>query len=1045
MDSDRWERVQSIFAKALEQPESQRRDFVLLACSGDEELRREVESLLTASAEADGYFDDLAGQAGLDTAGLFAVDESAPGQPGKAHVRFSQSADDSVSGLQGRRIGAYRLGPTIGRGGMGVVYLAERADGHFEQRVAVKLLPLGATNDETVRRFLAERRILARLEHPNIGRLIDGGVTEEGTPYFVMEYIVGLPITRFCDANTLTIDERLRLLLDVCDAVSFAHQSLIIHRDLKPSNILVTGDGLVKLLDFGIAKLLDRDAEDTVPPLTAPGLRMMTPAYASPEQFLGEPVTTASDVYALGVILHELLTGASPYPVTGGGVGAIMHAVFEDRDTSPSARLVKLHQKSPTGSSEGGAEASSGADLEKAAATRGLTASGLRRRLKGDLDAILTKALERAPTARYASIEQLAGEIRRHLDGQPLIARPHTPAYWSAKFFQRNRAAVLATGLVILTLITGTVGIAWQAERATRQAAIASVERDRATAEAEKAALVAGLMTDMFRLSDPSETLGDTITARQILDRGTARVENEFGDQPDVQAALLSEVAAVYASLGLLERASELTRRALAIRESTFGPSSAETAESQNQMGVLLADLGDRDQAILRFRRAVEIREAVAAPPDSILAGFQANLAWELRASGQADEALQLFSASLETQRTLWGDDRAETASTLLGLASSQHDLGLFNEADSLFSDVLNRIDTDSGEPHPMAATALINVGMLRQFRGQYEDAEPLLRSALTIRQNLYNEDHLDRLAAASQYGAVLHDLGRYREAETVLLPALRVANESHGPYHPQSSSLRSTYGSVLGRMGRFVEATRAYDTLLAARRLEFPDDHPLLAFTLLNAVDPHMQAGELGVADSLVAEGGAMAVRVAGERGIYAMLALVYEAQIAHWRGQLDIAQTRIERALSIATERLRAEHRHTLHIRRNQADILADRGEPSRAAEIAGEVLASERVQMPDPHKNVGNTLRVLGRARLAGGDARGAQDALREALEQMVELPETHWQVGETTALLGAAIVADGREAEGRELFERGVAVVASHVGPNAMLVRRLETFR
>ena len=438
MEQARWQLIKAIFQAALDREPAERRAFVAVVCGQDEALQREVEAMLAAEV-------------------------ALPPQPAP-HDGLLARLLQQVQAVEGTRIGPYQVIRELGRGGMGAVYLAERADDQFRQRVAVKLIRHDLEHEEVLRRFRYERQILAALEHPNIARLLDGGATEDGTPFFALEYIEGQPLDEYCRTHKLTIPQRLELFRTVCRAVQYAHQNLIIHRDLKPSNILVTADGVPKLLDFGIAKLLDPTQFDLSSVETQPSQRLMTPAYASPEQVRGQPLTTASDVYALGVILYELLTGQRPYQLKGLSVGEIERAICDSEPVRPSDVLAPaarerrhlaaiLQASLPT-------RAMPPAAATQAGVVDGVRAAGLDperawRQLQGDLDKIVMMALRKEPQRRYASVEQLSEDLRRHLTGLPVTAQSNSFVYRSGKFIRRHKAGVLVLGLIFLSLIGG--------------------------------------------------------------------------------------------------------------------------------------------------------------------------------------------------------------------------------------------------------------------------------------------------------------------------------------------------------------------------------------------------------------------------------------------------------------------------------------------------------------------------------------------------------------------------------------------------------------
>ena len=465
------------------------------------------------------------------------------------------------------------------------MYRAERADGEFVQVVALKLVRRGFDGDDTTVRFRRERQILAQLDHPSIARLLDGGLHTDGRPYFAMELVEGEPITTYCDRRRLSIDARVRLFCRVCDAVQYAHGRLIVHRDLKPANIFVTATGDLKLLDFGIAKLLTDDDTVEATNLTRTGLRPLTPAYAAPEQLRGEPVSTATDVYTLGVILFELLTARRPF---GSASSGFERTSLEAEPPRPSdVAILRDHDDAPS--------------IDEIAHARGVTPRALAARLAGDLDAIVLKALRREPQRRYIGAGALAEDLDRFLEGRPVAARPEGRRYRAGKFVRRHRVGIAVAVSLVLSLVGGLAATAWQARAKTL--------------EAQKAEAVKAFLISIFQGADPVQAAGREITLRQVLDEGAERVQRDLAGQPAVQGELLTVLAGIYAELGVTERAAALTDQAIDIHERLHGADSGLVGTNLRQKASLAIARGDADRRWLRARGSGEASACVRQPP----------------------------------------------------------------------------------------------------------------------------------------------------------------------------------------------------------------------------------------------------------------------------------------------------------------------------------------------------------------------------------------------------------------------------------------------
>jgi non-specific serine/threonine protein kinase/serine/threonine-protein kinase len=638
-----WTRVDRLLQQALERSPAERTAFLDEACAGDAQLRRELDSLLAADAEAGSFLE----------------------KP------FADNFTDALTSAQaaaGQRIGAYQLVREIGRGGMGAVYLAERADKQFEKQVALKLIKRGMDTEEIIRRFRYERQILARLDHPNIARLLDGGTTADGLPYFVMEYIEGQPLTEYCDAQQLSTTERLKLFLAVCAAVQYAHQHLVIHRDLKPGNILVTKAGEVKLLDFGIAKLLDPESASS----TIAELRPMTPEYASPEQARGESVTTTSDVYSLGVVLYELLTGRRPYRFAARTKEEVARVLCEQEPLKPS---LAVRQNQPSNDE---AQNSSVRDQSQSAVRTPRSASNLPqalRNLKGDLDNIVLMALRKDPQRRYVTVGQLAADIRRHLDGMPVVAAHNSLTYRAGKFIRRHKAGVMAAVLVTLTLVGGIIATTWQAR-------VARAERARAEQRFNDVRKLANSF--MFEFHDAIQNLPGTVPARQLVVTKALEYLDSLAREGSNDPALQRELATAYQKLGEIQgaiinetnsgnSAGALTsyRKALSIREALSAASPedialrSDLAASYLRLSQVMAETGDASGALELCLKGVASREAIVTT-DPTNPQYRFDLASSYRSlfsmqafNGHYLAGVESLGKALDLLETLWAADPA--------------------------------------------------------------------------------------------------------------------------------------------------------------------------------------------------------------------------------------------------------------------------------------------------------------------------------------------------------------------------------------------------
>jgi serine/threonine protein kinase/Tfp pilus assembly protein PilF len=666
----------------------------------------------------------------------------------------------------GEVLGPWRLLRRLGSGGMSDVYLAERV-GEYSHQVAVKLVRPGLVSRADHNRLRAERQILARLNHRNIARLLDGGTTLDGIPYLVMEYVDGEPIDVYCDRHRLTIPQRLALFRGVCAAVHAAHQNLVVHRDLKPSNILVTEDRTLKLLDFGIAKLIEvRETAHTVA-LTHADVRLFTPGHASPEQVRGELITTATDVYLLGVLLYELLTGSKPFEFQNIRLSEIERVICHQKPLLPSERMALS-----------GASATDRARMTHAAAARGTTPARLRRELAGDLDNIVMKALRKEPGRRYTSADEMATDLKRYESGQTVIARPDTIRYRAGKFIRRHAMAVSASTALMVLLAGVATAMAVQAHRVAHERSIAERERKRSEE-------VASFLTGLFEVADPREARGENITAREILARGAERIQKELKDAPETQANLMETIGRVYLSLGLTAEARPQLEKALAMREKLFPGDHESKAASLAALGRLELASGRMDTAQKHYEDALAMNERLHGKRTVAVAASLEDIGKVLKEKGDFKGAEAKLLESLELFKQLEGPKSTRVSSVMNEIGQLMERRGEHAGAEDMFRRALAIDRAALGGDHPQVIHNMHNLAVVLQSRGKLAEARPLYEESIALFRRVLGEKHPDTLDALGNYGRFLQASGDLAGAEQVLKQTLALDTEVRGANHP--------------------------------------------------------------------------------------------------------------------------------------------------------------------------------------------------------------------------------------------------------------------
>lgn len=796
MTPDRWQHLKALVSQVFQLPGAERPAFLDNAYAQDPDLRQQLAPFLYPDSGIEDFLE-------ADSPEIVPTDD--------AHLDT--------------RIGRYRVLRELGRGGMGQVILAERADGHFNQQVALKLVKRGMDSDEILRRFQHERQILAALQHPNIARLYDGGRTEDGRPYFVMEYVQGESITSYADRKRLTTAQRLALFRVVCAAVQYAHRNLIVHRDLKPSNILVTEEGTVKLLDFGIAKLLSDEQTPETVLQTQAGLRLMTPEYAAPEQIRGDIVTTATDVYQLGVVLYELLTGHRPYHLESRVRAEVERIILEEEPTRPSTAI---------GTTQ---------DAETVSLARRTSRERLRRRLAGDLDTIVLMALRKDINQRYGSAEHLSEDLRRHLVGLPVQAQSATLRYRVSKFIRRHRIGVGATAVIVSLMLTVVTLVILFAVTQAQQ-------NERITQERDKAQHVVNYLIDIFKVSNPDETQGQQITAEEILRRGATQAAHDLAAQPDVLALMQHTIGTVYTNLGLYTAADSLLRQALAlrtqpqredlspdqattlhqlgvltvlrgnyhaarplldealhIRETLYGPTHADVAHTLRERAYIDYVEGNYEAADSRYSQILSVLEALPDTLDNLLAGVTNDLAMIRTQEERYTEAELLFRQALAAHRRLHGNLNMDVATDLSNLALVLKRQNRLDEAEPIYREVLSISRTLLDPNHPDLATDLNNFGTFQQDRGNLTEAESLFREALQIRRSALPEGHPHITYSLLGLGQSLMRQDQAGDALPFLQEGVEIWEAALPESHWATAYARSVLGACLTQLQRYTEA----------------------------------------------------------------------------------------------------------------------------------------------------------------------------------------------------------------------------------------------
>jgi serine/threonine protein kinase len=813
----RWQKIQSLFEEFVDTPPAERAARLASSCKDDAELRISVESLLAFDQRTE---DPL----------LNAIGEAA-----------ESLLEEHQDRLLGTRIGPYRVVSILGHGGMSTVYRGERDDSQYQQTVAIKVLHHATLHPRLRSRLHSERHILATLDHPSIARLIDSGDLQDGTPYLVMEHVDGESIDVYCDSRTLFVRERLELFVQVCGAVQYAHRNLVVHRDIKAGNIFVTGDGIAKLLDFGIAKLLAPESLSHTLPVTRLQERILTPENAAPEQVLGRPITTATDIYSLGVLLYQLLTGRSPYRLLSYSQLQLERAICMDDPTRPSQMVIsKLSGEND-------------ADRSRISDRRGLSPQRLRARLIGDLDAIVAKAMRKEPDRRYPSVEAFADDVNRHLSGRPVLARQGDWRYNTAKFLRRHVLAVVGVAAVILglTVIAGVT--LWQNYRIEQA-------RDATAQERDHAQQVSAFLVDVFSQADPYNAQGREPTARDLLDRGAQKILGNASLQPEVRAQLLESIGLAYRRQGLSDRAVPLLEQAVSIRREEHPFNHHRTAAALANLAQALTDGGHL-----------------------------------ISAEAYLQQALQTSRSGEDTPSRETGDILAQFGQFVLNAKSDP------KAAAKLSTEALNIYRASIGNQNLSVASALNDLATVALWTGDFALAERYQREAMTIYQATVSRNHPDHAVALATLGYILAQRGKYPEAEQVLNEALEIERNVFGRSDQRVAQIESHLGMLYDRQGDSAHAIHATQNAVRIATDKLGLSHYLTGYYLDALASLYSKANDLPTAESYARQALAVYAQALPARHLYVASTRQLLGEILLQRGSLAAAETELRAAVDI------------------------------------------------------------------------------------------------------------------------------------------------
>ncbi len=925
-------------------------------CGDDGDLRSEVESLLDIADDDPNGAESSDGNFASAFDSSWVVDALANEATGVEPVPARPVPLPE-------RVGHYEVSAELGAGGMGRVYLGRRVGADFEKKVAIKVLRAGMDDEAFLARFRAERRILAQLDHPNIATLLDGGATDQGLPYLVMEYVEGQSLTRHAEAFDLDIRARVRLFEEVCGAVAALHRSLIVHRDLKPSNILVTAEGVPKLLDFGIAKILEADPGSDAMVNTQTGTLLFTPEYGSPEQSRGDVITTASDVYSLGVILFELLTKQRPYS-------------FPTKTPASIERVL----------------------TEVEAPTMSRVATSGSRALAGDLDVIVAKALRKEPDRRYSSVALFLEDLQRYRNGLPVRAQADTVGY-RVKKFVRRRAGWIAAALLLVAMLVGfAVSMALQVERTVQQ-------RDLAAERAEVAGEVSRFLVDLFQASTPGEAAGEELTARSVLDRGANQIRYDVEKDAFVRAALLEAMGRAYLSLGSIERSSDLLEQSIEL----FGDSSekrGERASAETSLAAVWMVEGESERAEKLVRDALRVLVEIHGQSHADVGRARMGLSQVLRDLGRFDEALQAAVEAREAFETANPPLVREGVGALSLEAEHHEQLGDYKTAETLLLEAL-RIQRELFQgDHPDLASTLVTIGTVYESQGRLQEGIDSVREGIRMYKVVLGEDHPEVDDAKFSLGSLLKESGDLHGALALYREILAIDKERLGD-HPYVALDMGNIAGILMQLGQIDEAATLYEETLKIQRRLLTPGHPEIATTLSNTAKMHRARGETELALASYEE--ALGLREKLFPADHPAILTIRNslAHLYHDQGDTEKALELAEEVLAARAKKL-GSHTMVAGSHLTVGSLLSALGRYDEADEHFEQCEAMFRSELPPGHLSVALPLAARGKSLIARGDLENARGDLEEALKiRAAKLPPDHSNVRSLDDLLKSIV--------------------------------------